>query len=126
MAPNKLLSIKEAAEFLGISVQTLYGWCCKRLIVFVKVGRRDMFRQEDLNEFVERRRVQSRTMVWSKRSRAARKQNTMPFSSPSLHSPFNVPWFSFEGVPDGTYEYASPDDQGLGCRFSLILNLAHP
>jgi excisionase family DNA binding protein len=126
MAQNKLLSVKEAAEFLGISIQTLYGWCCKRLIVFVKVGRRDMFRQEDLNEFVERRRVQSRTTVWPRRSRAPRKNKTMPIPSSYLPYPFNLPWFSFEGVPDGTYEYASPDDQGLGCRFSLILNLAHP
>jgi excisionase family DNA binding protein len=125
MAPNNLLSIKQAAEFLGgISVQTLYGWVCDRLIPFVKVGRRDMFRPEDLIKFIERRSVQARTTAWPKRSRGVRKQKTLTSSTSS--SPFNFQGFPLDGVPNGTYEMVIPDGPIPGCRFTMTLNVDPP
>ena len=52
-----LLSVKEAAEKLGISKHTLYAWSSKRLITFVKIGDRTMFDPADLEEFINKGRV---------------------------------------------------------------------
>lgn len=57
-ATNKPLNIKEAAEYLGISVQTLYQWVSKRKIPFVKIGSRTMFRESSLQEYIEAHEVQ--------------------------------------------------------------------
>lgn len=38
-----ILSTQEAAEFLGISINTLYGYCSKRIIPFYKPGGSKVF-----------------------------------------------------------------------------------
>lgn len=57
--PNRLLSRKEAAEFLGVTEMTLAIWkSTKRYpIPCVKVGRLAKYRYGDLLEFVESRTV---------------------------------------------------------------------
>lgn len=50
---NGLLSIKEAANYLGISPWTAYSWVSKGLIPRVKLGRRCLFRKEDLDQMIE-------------------------------------------------------------------------
>lgn len=49
---HQLLSVKEAAEQLNISVFTLRGWISQRRVRFVKLGRRTMFRQTDLEDLI--------------------------------------------------------------------------
>lgn len=56
----KLLSVAQAAEFLGISVHTLRGFVSKRKIPFTKVGRRCLFNPASLIKFVEENTVQPR------------------------------------------------------------------
>lgn len=57
--PHRLLSRKEAANFLGISEMTLAIWkSTKRYqLPCVKVGGRAKYRYGDLLDFVERRTV---------------------------------------------------------------------
>ena len=51
---ERLLSRKEAAEYLGVSPQTLAFWACRRTreLPFVKLGRRVKYRKSDLDAFV--------------------------------------------------------------------------
>ena len=47
------LSIDEAAEYLGISKNTLYGYTHRNVIRFYKLlGRRVYFKVDDLNDFI--------------------------------------------------------------------------
>ena len=57
---NRLLSNNEAAELLGISPFSLRGKVSRREIKFVKLGRRVLFRKEDLIELIEKCTVQPR------------------------------------------------------------------
>ncbi|MEN8236950.1 MAG: helix-turn-helix domain-containing protein [Pseudomonadota bacterium] len=55
----RLLSRKEAAELLGVKVDTLAAWKSTRRynIPVVKVGRLVRYRYSDLLDFIERRTV---------------------------------------------------------------------
>jgi excisionase family DNA binding protein len=58
---KNLLDISEAAQRLGVSIHTLRGWVSQRRIKFVKLGgRRVLFREEDLDELVDRSVVEPR------------------------------------------------------------------
>ena len=57
MANRRLLDIKEAAEFLNISPNTLYSWVNQRRIPFVKLGRRVKFDLKDLEDWIEHHKV---------------------------------------------------------------------
>lgn len=48
-----LLTIREAAQYLALSVSTLYGWVWQRRIPFVKIGRALRFDPRDLAAFVD-------------------------------------------------------------------------
>lgn len=52
----KNLSPKEAAEYLGVTPETLAVWrCTKRYeLPYIKIGRRVMYRVRDISEFIER------------------------------------------------------------------------
>ncbi len=50
---RRLLTVKEAARYLAVSVSTLYGWVWQRRIPFVKIGRALRFDPCDLEAFVE-------------------------------------------------------------------------
>jgi excisionase family DNA binding protein len=58
---NSLMTIKDAARFLSISVSTLYGWVWQRRIPFVKVGRALRFERSDLEKFVRTNKYEVRT-----------------------------------------------------------------
>jgi excisionase family DNA binding protein len=49
-----LLTVREAAEYLGVSRQTVYEWKAQGILAHVKLGRKLMFRQRDLDEFIQR------------------------------------------------------------------------
>ncbi|MBT4880871.1 MAG: helix-turn-helix domain-containing protein [Alphaproteobacteria bacterium] len=61
--PHRLLSRKEAAEFLGVKEITLAVWkSTKRYnLPVIKVGRLVKYRYADLLDFVERRTVTNLT-----------------------------------------------------------------
>lgn len=52
-AHEGLLTIREAAQYLAVSVSTLYGWVWQRRIPFVKIGRALRFDPHDLAAFIE-------------------------------------------------------------------------
>lgn len=51
-AREGLLTIREAAQYLAVSVSTLYGWVWQRRIPFIKIGRALRFDSRDLAAFV--------------------------------------------------------------------------
>jgi excisionase family DNA binding protein len=57
---SRLITIKEAASYLAVSVSTLYGWVWQRRIPFIKMGRALRFDRADLEQFVQANRVQPR------------------------------------------------------------------
>jgi excisionase family DNA binding protein len=57
---SRLLDVREAAQFLAITVSTLYGWVWQRKISFVKLGRALRFDIADLRRFVDQNRVPPR------------------------------------------------------------------
>jgi len=46
--PSPLLTAKETAEFLRISLFTLRGWTSRGLFPVVHLGRRALYRREDV------------------------------------------------------------------------------
>jgi excisionase family DNA binding protein len=59
-AMNNLLTIDEAAKYLGISKLTLYGWVSARKVGFIKVGRLVKFKQEQLDKWIDEHTVKPR------------------------------------------------------------------
>ena len=57
---SRLITIKEAASYLAVSVSTLYGWVWQRRIPYIKMGRALRFDRADLEQFVQANRVQPR------------------------------------------------------------------
>ena len=53
----QLMAVKEVAEVLGISENTLRQWICYGRFPYVKVGRRTMIAVQDLARFVEQNHV---------------------------------------------------------------------
>lgn len=49
---DRLLSINEAAAFLSLSRQTLYGFTSKELIPFIKKGKKLYFQQSELEKWL--------------------------------------------------------------------------
>jgi len=50
---QRLLGVREAAAFLGVSPRTLYGWISQRRIPFRKAGRRVLFLQSELLDWTQ-------------------------------------------------------------------------
>lgn len=55
---NKLLSIKEASDFLGLRVPTIYKYVCSKKIPYVKLGSRVLFDPEKLINWIENKSVE--------------------------------------------------------------------
>jgi len=51
-ATQRLITVEAAAEYLAVSVSTLYGWVYQRRIPFVKLGRALRFDRTDLDNFI--------------------------------------------------------------------------
>lgn len=58
---RRLIGIKEAAEYLDISVNTLYTWVSQKRIPYVKIGRLVKFDLEFLNRFIESNVIEENT-----------------------------------------------------------------
>ena len=63
MSKPKLLSVTQTAEYLDVSPGTLQNWRSSgsQLIPWVMVGAKVMYREEDLNEWIESRMVTTTT-----------------------------------------------------------------
>jgi len=57
MQRERLISVKEAAKLLNISVHTLYSWVSEKRIPSVKMGRRVAFDPEDLEAWVNKNKI---------------------------------------------------------------------
>jgi|TARA_B100001971_G_C18209544_1_gene549759 excisionase family DNA binding protein len=56
---KRLLTIKEASEYLGISVNTLYSWVSQKKIDYVKMGRLTKFDLKSIDKFIENNSVEA-------------------------------------------------------------------
>ena len=54
---RRLITIKEASEYLGISVNTLYSWVSQKKIDYVKMGRLTKFDIRVLDKLIENNSV---------------------------------------------------------------------
>ena len=56
---KETLNRREAARYLGVSPQTLANWRCSGTnnVPMIKVGDKCVYRREELDEWMERRRV---------------------------------------------------------------------
>jgi len=57
MQGRRLISVKEAAKLLNVSVHTLYSLVSERRIPFVKLGRRTEFDIRDLDTWIEKNKT---------------------------------------------------------------------
>jgi excisionase family DNA binding protein len=57
---SDLLSIRDAAKELNLSVYTLRSWIFQRRVPFVRLGRRVAFRREDLETLIEENVVEAK------------------------------------------------------------------
>ena len=60
---DTLLNIQEAADFLRLSVPTLYGKVSARLIPFSKPGKRLYFSKAELTEWIKQGRKKTRAEI---------------------------------------------------------------
>lgn len=54
---SRLKTMDEAAEYLSISKSSLYKLCSKNELLYRKIGRKNRFTAEDLDQFVQRQVV---------------------------------------------------------------------
>ena len=56
---TELKSIRETAERLRVSIHTLRAWSYQRRIPVVKLGRRTLFREDDIEKFISQSVIQA-------------------------------------------------------------------
>jgi len=59
MIEKKYLSTKEAAEYLGVSMSTIYSYTRNRIIPHYKPGGNCFFLIKELDEFMKKNRVKT-------------------------------------------------------------------
>jgi excisionase family DNA binding protein len=55
---RKLLTVKEAARYTGLSVHTLYSWIWQKRVPYIKLGRAVRFDVDDLDRLIQLQRVE--------------------------------------------------------------------
>jgi len=53
LGEKRLISVEEAAKYLGVQKSTIYSGASRRKIPSVKMGRRLLFDREDLDRMIE-------------------------------------------------------------------------
>ncbi len=61
---KQLLDTNEAAQYLGISKNTLYEWVLQKKIPFIKVGRLTKFKKEALDAWLAQRTHEERDDIF--------------------------------------------------------------
>ncbi len=56
---KRLLTVKDASNYLGISVNTLYSWVSQKKIDYVKMGRLTKFDLKVLDKLIENNTVEA-------------------------------------------------------------------
>jgi excisionase family DNA binding protein len=56
---KRLLTVKEASEYLGIKVNTLYSWVSQKKIDYVKMGRLTKFDIKVLDKYIENNTIEA-------------------------------------------------------------------
>ncbi len=56
---KRLLTVKEASDYLGIKVNTLYSWVSQKKIDYVKMGRLTKFDLKVLEKLIENNSVEA-------------------------------------------------------------------
>jgi excisionase family DNA binding protein len=57
---TELLSLREAAGRLKVSVHTIRAWGYQRRLPIVKLGRRTLFREEDIEKFINKGLIEAK------------------------------------------------------------------
>lgn len=57
---TELMNLKEASQKLKISIHTLRAWSYQRRIPVVKLGRRTLFREEDIEKFIAKGLIEAK------------------------------------------------------------------
>ncbi|MHB1546076.1 MAG: helix-turn-helix domain-containing protein [bacterium] len=57
--PDEILTIKEAAAYMKVSVVTLRRYLLARKISFLKLDSKILLRKADINKFLDFRRIES-------------------------------------------------------------------
>jgi excisionase family DNA binding protein len=57
---EKLLTAKQLSDILGVDLSTVYLWTHTEFIPHYKLGRALRFRETDVRDWVERRKIQGR------------------------------------------------------------------
>lgn len=60
---DKIFSVKEAAAFLNLATQTLYGFTSKREIPFIKRGKKLYFRKSELESWLMEGKKRSKFQI---------------------------------------------------------------
>jgi excisionase family DNA binding protein len=55
-----LLNAKEVASRLGVTEIAVYKWCSRKVLPHYRLGKLIRIKEEDLKDFVEKRRVEGR------------------------------------------------------------------
>ncbi len=56
---KRLITVKEASEYLGIKVNTLYSWVSQKKIDYVKMGRLTKFDLKVLDKYIENNTIEA-------------------------------------------------------------------
>lgn len=57
---KEFYSIEEAAKIIGVKTQTLYQYNTNRMINYYKVGKRCMYKMDDIMNFMARNQIKSK------------------------------------------------------------------
>lgn len=57
---EKLLSVNQLADILGLRKITIYEWVRNNKIPFIKLGKRVLFYPNDIEEFIKTNRVEGK------------------------------------------------------------------
>jgi excisionase family DNA binding protein len=60
---EKLLNINEASELLGLAKATLYRYASMRMVPAIKLGDRLLFKQSDLEKWIDDHRIEPNAFV---------------------------------------------------------------
>lgn len=64
---TKLMSRKEAAQYLGTTIGTLAVWACtgRQCLPYSKHGREVRYKQEDLDKWLKEQKPKERRRTWN-------------------------------------------------------------
>ncbi len=74
--PDKFITIQEAASFLNLSVNTIYGLTSRQVIPFMKTGKKLIFLEKDLIAYIKNTRQKTVAEIQSEANTFLANQGT--------------------------------------------------